>query len=90
MTMKLHHTASPYVRKVDVCAIEAGLDDEIERIAPTASVWAGESDPDLIASNPLGKVPALSGWYDGFAERASMRATVPPRVPPPHLDPRRG
>ncbi len=33
--MKLYYTgASPYVRKVVVTGIEAGLDDEIERVMP--------------------------------------------------------
>ena len=58
--MKLHYTdASPYVRKVVVSAIEAGLDDEIERIAPRASVWVGDGDSGLADDNPLGKVPTL-------------------------------
>ncbi len=58
--MKLHHTtASPYVRKVDVTAIEAGLNDEIERVTPTGSVWIGDSPSELVADNPLAKIPTL-------------------------------
>ena len=54
--MKLRYSpTSPYVRKVAVAAIEAGLDGRIERIE--TDVW----DPatDIAEDNPLGKVPAL-------------------------------
>ena len=54
--MKLRYSpTSPYVRKVAVTAIEAGLDDRIERAE--TNVW----DPatDIAEENPLGKVPAL-------------------------------
>ena len=54
--MKLRYSpTSPYVRKVTVLALEAGLDDRIERV-PTNT-----ADPadDLPRTNPLGKVPAL-------------------------------
>lgn len=54
--MKLRYSpTSPYVRKVMVTAIEAGLADSIELI-PT-NVW--NPDSDIRAHNPLGKVPAL-------------------------------
>jgi len=54
--MKLRYSpTSPYVRKVSVVAIEAGLADKIEQI-PT-NVWDPETD--IASSNPLGKVPAL-------------------------------
>jgi glutathione S-transferase len=56
MRMKLRYARnSPFVRKVMVTAIEAGLDDRIERV-PTDI-----TDPasDLPNQNPLGKVPAL-------------------------------
>ena len=54
--MKLRYSpTSPYVRKVVVTAIEAGLDDRIERIE--TDVWNPETD--IAADNPLGKVPAL-------------------------------
>lgn len=54
--MKLRYTpASPFVRKVVVCAIEAGVRDRIE-LVPTLP-WDPASD--LCEQNPLGKVPAL-------------------------------
>jgi len=55
--MKLRYApTSPYVRKVVVTAMEAGLDERIERTA--TNVW----DPatDIADDNPLGKVPALT------------------------------
>jgi glutathione S-transferase len=59
-SMKLFYsTASPYVRKVLVTGIEAGLDEEIERIKPEESVWVGDGDPEVSAENPLGKIPTL-------------------------------
>lgn len=58
--MKLFYsTASPYVRKVLVTGIEAGLDEEVERINPEESVWVGDGDPEVSAENPLGKIPTL-------------------------------
>jgi glutathione S-transferase len=54
--MKLYYSAtSPYVRKVNVFAIEAGLDDKLEMI-PT-NPWV--EDNNLLADNPLSKVPTL-------------------------------
>ena len=56
--MKLMMAApSPFVRKVRVLVREAGLQDEVEEIEVVASP-AGPSE-DLIAANPLGKIPAL-------------------------------
>ncbi|MGF1611557.1 MAG: glutathione S-transferase [Kiloniellales bacterium] len=55
--MQLRYSpTSPYVRKVNVLALEAGLDDRIQRV-PTNT-----ADPtdDLPRTNPLGKVPALA------------------------------
>lgn len=55
--MKLRFSAtSPYVRKVVVTAMEAGLGDRIEKVE--TNVW----DPatDIAEDNPLGKVPALT------------------------------
>jgi glutathione S-transferase len=46
---------SPYVRKVVVCALLRGLDDRIERIDTNPHV----SPPELLARNPLSKVPCL-------------------------------
>jgi glutathione S-transferase len=54
--MKLHYSpASPYVRKVMACAIARGLDGRIETVATNPHV----SPADLLADNPLSKVPAL-------------------------------
>lgn len=58
--MKLYYAPpSPYVRKVVVTAIEAGLDGEIERVTPTERMWVGDGDPSVVDSNPVGKVPTL-------------------------------
>jgi glutathione S-transferase len=46
---------SPFVRKVRITAIEAGLQDQIEHI--TTDPWSAETD--LRQSNPLSKVPCL-------------------------------
>ncbi len=54
--MKLHYSpASPYVRKVMACAIARGLDGRIEKVATNPHV----SPAELLADNPLSKVPAL-------------------------------
>lgn len=54
--MKLFYSpTSPYVRKVNVCAIELGLDEKLERIL--TNPW--EKDASLLAENPLSKVPTL-------------------------------
>ena len=54
--MKLYYSAtSPYVRKVNAFAIEAGLDDKIENIA--TNPWV--TDDSLLADNPLSKVPTV-------------------------------
>ena len=53
--MKLRYsTTSPFVRKVHVLAIEAGLIDKIELVKTVTT------DPDLARHNPLNKVPALA------------------------------
>lgn len=58
--MKLYYsTTSPYVRKVIVCAIELGLDGEIERV-PTRVSPVERTSP-VIADNPIGKLPTLIG-----------------------------
>ena len=54
--MKLRYARnSPFVRKVLVTAIEAGIEDRIEKVA------TDHMDPNsnLAEHNPLGKVPAL-------------------------------
>jgi glutathione S-transferase len=52
--MKLAYSAaSPYVRKVNACAIARGIDAKIER-------WkVATTDPALLDFNPLSKVPTL-------------------------------
>ncbi|HET6308378.1 MAG TPA: glutathione S-transferase N-terminal domain-containing protein [Rhodopila sp.] len=54
--MKLYYSpTSPYVRKVMACAIIRGLDGRIEK--HTSNPHA--SPADLVADNPLSKVPCL-------------------------------
>lgn len=61
--MKLYYSAtSPYVRKVIACAVACGTLDQITRIDTNPHV----SPPDLLADNPLSKVPCLV-TQDGFA-----------------------
>ena len=61
--MKLYYSAtSPYVRKVVACALACGISDQITRIETNPHV----SPPDLLAANPLSKVPCLV-TVDGLA-----------------------
>ena len=61
--MKLYHSpTSPFVRKVMACAIMHGLDRQITLVATDAHA----SPADLVADNPLSKVPCLV-TDDGFA-----------------------
>jgi glutathione S-transferase len=61
--VKLFYSAtSPFVRKVLACAIAREIDGQIE-LTPTN---AHASPPDLLAANPLSKVPALM-TEDGLA-----------------------
>ena len=54
--MKLYYSStSPYVRKVMACAIIRGLDTRVEK----HSTNPHESPVDLVADNPLSKVPCL-------------------------------
>jgi len=54
--VKLFYSAtSPYVRKVMACAIQRGIADRIE----TTPSNPHASPPDLLAQNPLSKVPCL-------------------------------
>lgn len=56
--MKLYYSgASPYVRKVMVTAIEAGVDKKIEQV-PT-SVLPTQPNKELAKDNPLMKLPTL-------------------------------
>jgi glutathione S-transferase len=64
MKLRYSHT-SPYARKVWMTLIECGLEDRVELVKTNA--WA--PDTDLVADNPLSKVPALvladgSALYD--------------------------
>ncbi len=54
--MKLFYSpTSPFVRKVLACAISREIDGQIERVTTNAHA----SPPELLAANPLSKVPAL-------------------------------
>jgi glutathione S-transferase len=54
--MRLFYSpTSPYVRKVQVTAIEKGLEDRLTLVPCNAYAPA----PDLWAANPLGRVPTL-------------------------------
>ena len=54
--MKLFYSpASPFVRKVLACAISREIDSQIELVPTNANA----SPPELLAANPLSKVPAL-------------------------------
>jgi len=59
--------ASPYVRKVRVLLREAGRTADVEEITVATTAFA--TDPQVMAANPLGKIPALilddeSALYD--------------------------
>ncbi len=58
----LYSPTSPFARKVLACAITRGLDRRIERVP----VDAQASGPELVAANPLSKVPTLI-TEDGLA-----------------------
>ena len=85
--MRLSHSAaSPYVRKVNACAIARGLDGRIER--DTTNPHA--SPPELLRANPLSKVPALllddgTALYDSpvICEYLDSLGDAPPLFPPP-------
>ncbi len=54
--MKLFHSpASPYARKVRACAVAREIDGQISLV----EVDPNRSPPELLAVNPLSKVPAL-------------------------------
>lgn len=56
--MKLFHSpASPFVRKVVVLLHELGKAEAVQ--LETIQTTAFASDPGLVASNPLGRIPAL-------------------------------
>ena len=50
--------ASPFVRKVRVTIAELGLTDRVTEVfIPTSPL---DSAPEIVAANPLGKIPALT------------------------------
>ncbi len=54
--MKLHlNQTSPYARVVRIVALELGLGDQLELV--WSDPWADE--PELLAANPVGRVPVL-------------------------------
>lgn len=56
--MKLHWSPkSPYVRKVDVAALEAGLDEQVARVRSVVS--STTVNDQVIPDNPLSKIPTL-------------------------------
>ena len=57
--MKLHWSPrSPFVRKVNIVLEELGLTEQVERIRSVA-VFAAPPNPEILADNPLGKIPVL-------------------------------
>ncbi len=57
--MKLFYSShSPFVRKVRVTAAVLGVEDRLEIVETPTNPIA--TDPAVIASNPLGKIPALT------------------------------
>jgi len=76
--------ASPFARKVRISAIERGLDAGIERVL----VNPHDRAPDLVAANPLSKIPTLVA-DDGSAYCDSLAICIyldtlghaPPLVP---------
>jgi len=58
--MKLFYTPrSPFVRKVLVTALEAGIDDRLEKIYAKTLNDSPTTDPEFLAANPMAKIPAL-------------------------------
>ena len=56
--MKLHWSSrSPYVRKVMICAYEAGVAEKIERVYSVVSL--SQPNAEVMRDNPLGKIPTL-------------------------------
>lgn len=57
MKIKLFHSAaSPFVRKVLVCAHEKGVESDVELLASKA--WPVKRDPEIVRENPSGQVPS--------------------------------
>lgn len=77
--------ASPYVRKVMACAIARGIEDRIEKVPTNPHL----SPPELLALNPLSKVPTLVGedgvaYFDSpvICEYLDTVGDAPPLLPP--------
>lgn len=57
--MRLHWSPrSPFVRKVMIVLEETGLADRVERVRSPV-MMAAAPNPDVLADNPLGKIPTL-------------------------------
>ena len=90
--MKLHYSpASPYVRKVMVCAIARGIGGLLEKVSTNPH----QSPADLLADNPLSKVPALvtkdgTAIYDSpvICEYLDTIGSAAPLFPPTGSAPR--
>jgi glutathione S-transferase len=90
--MKLHYSpASPYVRKVMVCAIARGIGGLLEKVSTNPH----QSPADLLADNPLSKVPALvttdgTAIYDSpvICEYLDTIGAAAPLFPPTGSAPR--
>ena len=90
--MKLHYSAtSPYVRKVMVCALMRGIAGLLDK--QTANPH--QSPADLLADNPLSKVPALvtndgTAIYDSpvICEYLDTIGSAAPLFPPTGSAPR--
>ena len=84
--MKLFYSpSSPFVRKVMACAIARGLDQRIETVPTNPH----QSPADLLAANPLSKVPGLItddgiGLFDSpvICEYLDSLGSAPPMFPP--------
>ena len=90
--MKLHYSAtSPYVRKVMVCALIRGIAGLLDK--QTANPH--QSPAELLADNPLSKVPALvtkdgTAIYDSpvICEYLDTIGSAAPLFPPTGSAPR--
>ncbi|MGR3466384.1 MAG: glutathione S-transferase [Shimia sp.] len=53
----IHSPASPFVRMVRMTMLECGLADAVKMTPVTTTAFA--QAPEIVAANPLGKIPAL-------------------------------
>ena len=77
--------ASPFARKVLACAIARGLDGGIEQVPTNAQA----SPPELLAGNPLSKIPLLilddgTPVFDSpvICDHLDTMGDAPPLMPP--------